>query len=276
MTAQAIGAMAFAACIAFAMLAPWGTFPLPSLALRHPDRTALADAGWTRSVREWELLRAAALAAALVVASSLGAAPLGVLGALGPSLAVRVIASRRRDRLHRDALATVRLVHAAMRSGSAIPEAIRIATRGDTGAPEAFAIALREFELGAPLDAALASARRHVRERGMRTAFDALALCVGEALPLSRCAALLEAVLDRMAYERRLAADVRARTSGLRSQIWLLAALVPGLSLYLTPTMPGLGETLASPLGRFVLIPSACALEVIGIVASRRVVRGIA
>jgi len=64
---------------------------------------------------------------------------------------------------------------------------------------------------------------------------------------------------------------VRARTSGLRLQIVLLAALVPGLALYLALTVPGMAETLATPLGRFVLLPVAAILEVIGILASRRV-----
>jgi Flp pilus assembly protein TadB len=69
--------------------------------------------------------------------------------------------------------------------------------------------------------------------------------------------------------------DVRARTAGVRVQSYLLAAIVPALALYLVATMPGLGATLATTLGRTVLIPVAAALEVAGIVLNRRVVRGI-
>jgi Flp pilus assembly protein TadB len=50
---------------------------------------------------------------------------------------------------------------------------------------------------------------------------------------------------------------------------------VPALSLYLLLTMPGLSQTLSSPIGRFVLVPLALLLEIAGIVASRRVVRGV-
>jgi Flp pilus assembly protein TadB len=55
----------------------------------------------------------------------------------------------------------------------------------------------------------------------------------------------------------------------------LLAALVPGLALYLALTVPGMAETFTTPLGRFVLLPLAALLELAGIVASRRLMNGI-
>ena len=56
----------------------------------------------------------------------------------------------------------------------------------------------------------------------------------------------------------------------------LLALLVPALALYLVATMPGLAATLASPVGRLVLLPAAAVFELAGIVASRAIVRDIA
>jgi Flp pilus assembly protein TadB len=100
-------------------------------------------------------------------------------------------------------------------------------------------------------------------------------MCVAEQLPASRCATLIETAVDRLVFEQRMADDVRARTAGLRVQIVLLAALVPGLALYLCLTVPGLAETLSMPLGRFVLLPLAALLETTGIIASRRVVSDI-
>jgi Flp pilus assembly protein TadB len=55
----------------------------------------------------------------------------------------------------------------------------------------------------------------------------------------------------------------------------LLAALVPGLALYLAMTVPGMRETFTMPLGRFVLLPLAAILETAGIFASRRLVSDI-
>ena len=58
----------------------------------------------------------------------------------------------------------------------------------------------------------------------------------------------------------------------MRIQVVLLAVLVPSLGLYLALTVPGMRETFATPLGRFVLLPIAAMLETAGILASRRVV----
>jgi Flp pilus assembly protein TadB len=136
-------------------------------------------------------------------------------------------------------------------------------------------LALRAFDLGAPLDVALREAHAHAHDQRVVLGLDALALCVAEQLPASRCGTLIASVVDRLVFEQRIADDVRARTSGLRVQILLLAALVPGLALYLAITVPGVAETLAMPIGRFVLVPLAATLEAAGVIASRRVVRDI-
>ena len=81
--------------------------------------------------------------------------------------------------------------------------------------------------------------------------------------------------LARVNWQQRTADDVRARTSGLRVQVVLLAVLVPGLALYLALTVPGMRETFTTPLGRFVLLPMAAMLETAGILASRRVVNAV-
>jgi Flp pilus assembly protein TadB len=75
-----------------------------------------------------------------------------------------------------------------------------------------------------------------------------------------------------LSFEERLLAEVRARTSGMRAQIVLLALLVPALALYLVATMPGLAATLATPLGMHVLLPAAFLFEIAGILTSRAIV----
>ena len=190
-------------------------------------------------------------------------------------LGARILAPRGWGAPSRDGVAVLQLIHAAMRSGSAIPEALRLAAQTDDHVARVFAAAVREFELGAPLADALETARRATRDDGVRLAIDALMLSVSEALPLVRATALLHAALDRVVFEQRLGSEVRARTSGLRSQIWLLAGLVPAIALYLIVTMPGLAQTLTTPLARFALLPAAVALEITGIVMSRRIVRGV-
>ena len=269
--AGAIAAALAATCL---VLAPFGG-PLVGPGVRHPERALLTEVGWPRSPIEWEGVRLAAVAVGLIVAGSLGALPLGILGAVGPSMALRSVAARRRDERARETVELLQMTLAGLRSGASLTEALRVAARSGQNGLAPFARALRSFDLGAPLDAALRDARAEARDRRVTLTLDALSLCVSEQLPASRCAMLVASAADRLVFEQRMSDDLRARTSGLRVQIVLLAALVPGLALYLAIAVPGMAETFATPLGRFVLLPLAALLETAGIVASRHLVRGV-
>ncbi|MGH2492502.1 MAG: type II secretion system F family protein, partial [Candidatus Limnocylindria bacterium] len=239
----------------------------------HPERSVIREAGWTRSMREWEYLRVVATIFGLALAGSLGALPVGFVGAIGPSIIARMLAARRRDECARGTVTLLQMTLAGLRSGASLTEALRLAAR--SGHEPAFAGAVRAFDLGAPLDAALRAARAEARDHRVMLGLDALSLCVAEQLPTSRCAILIASAVDRLAFEQRMVDEVRSRTSGLRVQIVLLAALVPGLALYLAITVPGMAQTLATPLGRFVLLPLAAVFETAGVLVSRRVVSDI-
>ena len=161
-----------------------------------------------------------------------------------------------------------------MRSGSTLPEALRRACQGveDPLARGPFAGALRAFDLGAPLDVSLREAAARARDERASAALETLSLGVAARLPTERAAQLVAAVADRLAFSERLDEEVRARTAGSRLQVLLLAAIVPGLALYLAATVPALATTLGTPLGRGLLVPSAAVLEIAGILLSRRVV----
>ena len=172
------------------------------------------------------------------------------------------------------ALDVLQATHAALRSGLPLAPALRVALeRSPVIALDPFQQALRAFELNAPLDVALRDAARLATDDRVSLALEALALIVAEQLPASRAAAVIGSVGDRLAFDARLADEVRARTSGVRAQIVLLALLVPALALYLVATLPGLAETLTSRLGMFVLIPCALVFETFGIIASRTIAR---
>ena len=272
MSLESAGAIATALAVTCLVLIPLGSSRVWDQSMRHPERSVLREAGWTRSLLTWECVRVAAIICGLTVASAVGATPLGLIGALVPSIVARTLAARRRDERARQTIALLQMTLAGLRSGAGLTEALRLAS---ASGPEVdfgpFAAALRAFDLGAPLDAALRDARGRTRDHRLIVGLDALSLCVAEQLPASRCVTLIASTIDRLLFEQRIVDDVRARTSGLRLQIVLLAALVPGLALYLALTVPGMAETLATPLGRFVLLPVAAILEAIGILASRRV-----
>jgi Flp pilus assembly protein TadB len=184
----------------------------------------------------------------------------------------RGLREARAARVH--ALAVLRSTHAALRSGVPLAGALRLALDGAPAPGRSpFLRALRAFELGEPLDTALGQHGAST-DRAVALALNGLAIVSAEQLPASRAAAIVGSVADRLAFDERLAQEVAARASGLRAQVVLLAFVVPALALYLLLTLPGLGDTLATPLGRFVLIPAALLFEVTGIVASRATVRG--
>ena len=272
MSLESAGAIATALAVTCLLLIPLGSSRVWEPSMTHPERSVLREAGWTRSLLTWECVRVAAIICGLTVASAVGATPLGLIGAVVPSIVARTLAARRRDERARQTIALLQMTLAGLRSGAGLTEALRLAS---ASGPEVdfgpFAAALRAFDLGAPLDAALRDVRGRTRDHRLIVGLDALSLCIAEQLPASRCVTLIASTIDRLLFEQRIVEDVRARTSGLRLQIVLLAALVPGLALYLALTVPGMAETLATPLGRFVLLPLAAILEVIGILASGRV-----
>ena len=277
MSLELAGAIAAAVCATCLVLIPLGSSRMWEQSIRHPERSLLREAGWTRSLLAWECVRVITIVFGLAIASTVGVAPLGLIGAVAPSIAAITLAARKREQRARETVALLQMTLAGLRSGAGLTEALRVAS---TSEPEVafgpFAASLRAFDLGAPLDVALRGARAQTRDRRLTVGLDALSLCVAEQLPASRCAMLIASTVDRLLFEQRTADDVRARTSRLRVQIVLLATLVPGLALYLALTVPGMGETLSTPLGRFVLVPLAGTLEVIGILVSRRVAGDIA
>ena len=271
------GALAAALAVTCLILVPLGAPRIPGVSMTHPEGSILRDAGWTRSLVEWECLRAIAGFCGLAIAGYLGVPPLGLVAPAVPSLIARMRAARRRDERARETVALLNMTLAGLRSGASLTEALRLATgSGPAASLGPFAAALRAFDLGEPLDLALRDARTKARDHRVILGLDALALCVAEQLSGSRCAMLIASAVDRLVFEQQIADDVRARTSGLRVQVVLLAALVPALALYLALTVPGLAETFTTTLGRFVLLPLAAVLETIGIIASRRLVSGIA
>ena len=224
----------------------------------------------------------------------LGAAAFGVaiaclaLAACAPAVApgtrtspglLRALTARLRERRESvaaggRALDVLQATHAALRSGLPLAPALRVALeRAPLAVLDPFQQALRAFELNDALDQALREAARAATDHRVVLALEALALVAAEQLPASRAAAVIASVSDRLAFDARLADEIRARTSGVRAQIVLLALLVPALALYLVVTLPGLAMTLTSPLGMFVLMPAALVFETAGIVASRAITR---
>jgi Flp pilus assembly protein TadB len=280
MTFALAGALAAALSITCAIFAPFvrtrSSFAGP---LGHPDIRALEDTNWRRPLWQWEALRAGCVIAVAMLsfAASLPLTPILAAGAAAPSLVVRSRAAQVRWRARLGTTHLLRATEAALRSGSSLPEALRRASDAATEdrlARRPFVEALRAFDLGAPLDQALRTSARRATDSGSRIALETLAIGVASRLSHGRAGILVASVADRLAFEERLDEEVRARTGGLRAQVVLLAFVVPAIAAYLALTVPSLAATLGQPIGRFVLIPAAIALEALGLIVSRRAIDG--
>ena len=274
----AAGALSAALAVSCAVFAPFARrHPTLSAHLSHPDVQALDDVNWRRSIWEWEALRSGCILAGAVLslATPLPLLALLAAGALTPSVLLRSRAGAVRWRARLATTHLLRATEAALRSGASLPEALRRACDAatlDRLARRPFAEAIRAFDLGAPLDEALQTSAQRAVDPRSRMVLETIAIGIASRLPYDRAGILVAAVADRMAFEERLDEELRARTAGLRAQVILLALIVPGIAAYLAFTVPSLAATLGQPIGRFVLIPAAVALEVVGLILSRRAI----
>jgi Flp pilus assembly protein TadB len=272
------GALACAVAVwlvAVAVLAP----SPPRVSWSHPERERLRDAGWPWSPARWEGMRLAGATLAAIIAAAVGMDPaIGTaMGAVVPSLALRARSDRRREGAAHLGLDQLRAIRAGLASGASLVESIQrsVAAITDPIAARPFRLVVRQFAVGLPLSDALRGGAAQADPR-LRPALRTLAIGVEERLPVPQLAALADAVIERLTFDEQIETEVRARTSGVRIQIWAMAAIVPGLALYLAATVPLVAETLRSPLGTHLLIPAAVALELIGVMVARRAVRDIA
>jgi Flp pilus assembly protein TadB len=277
MSLAAAGALAAALAVTCALSVPFVGAQRIVLRVAHPDLRALDEAQWARPLWHFEVVRAICVGIGAVLSFLLPVPTIAVLvaGALAPSIFVRARASEFRWRARLATTHLLRSTEAALRSGASLPEALRRAVDAtrDRSARRPFAEALRAFDLGAPLDQALQASARATDPRS-RIALETLAMGIASRLSYDRAGVLVSAVADRLAFEERLDEEIHARTGGLRSQVLLLALVVPAIAAYLSFTVPSLAATLGQPIGRFVLVPAALALEVVGLIASRRAVDG--
>jgi Flp pilus assembly protein TadB len=273
--AGALAAALAASCAVFAVFAR--RHSVQPVQVAHPDGQALDETNWRRPLWQWELLRAGCVAAGAMLSLATQIPPIGALvaGALVPSVVLRSRAAACRWRARLAMTHLLRATEAGLRSGASLPEALRRACGAATTdrlALRPFVDALRAFDLGASLDQALRSSAQRATDHRSRIALETLAMGIASSLSYDRAGILVAAVADRLAFEERLDEEIQARTAGLRSQVVLLALVVPSISAYLAFTVPSLAATLGEPIGRFVLIPAAVALELIGVIASRRAI----
>ncbi|MHB8573597.1 MAG: type II secretion system F family protein [Candidatus Dormibacteria bacterium] len=246
-------------------------------ARRREDELRLARLSVTPALYVWGSLGAPV---ALLMVGSTQSPVLGVVGLgaglLAPRLYVRVLIGVAERRAEEEAPRLLSTLVSNLSAGNTYYEALQQAhrTTGDRWVREDISWILGQFTLDRPLADAIREVRRRVHSRNLGLVWDDLAICVAGDIPTSRARLLLAELASTVQFNVQVNAEVRARTSGQRAQIWLLAAMVPAMYVYLRTVSPELLSVLDDTLlGKYVLFPTAVALEVLGIWLSFRLSR---
>jgi Flp pilus assembly protein TadB len=199
-----------------------------------------------------------------------------LVGLLAPRIYLNALLSAQRRRTEAEAPRILQVILASLVAGRTYLEAITEARSRahDRWMQDDLDFIIRQFHLDVPLEKAIAEVRSYCVGRNLGLIWDNLAICIANKIPATKAKELLMELSSTVQFNVQVEQEVKAKTSGLRVQIWMLAAIVPALFFYLRFLNPEFFSVLNDTLlGKFVLFPLAAFLEVFGIVLSFRVAR---
>lgn len=200
----------------------------------------------------------------------------GGAGLLAPRLYLAWLVHTQSRRSEFEAPRFLQAVLGGLAAGSTYLDALRQArlTLSDPWIREDLDYVIQRFLLDVPLHESLQGVRARVTTRNLGLVWETLTICAANQLPAQAARTLFSELSSTVQFNVQLANEVRARSSGQRAQIWLLAIIVPGMYLYLRLMSPQLLSLLDdTAFGRYILFPLAAALEVIGLALSFRIAR---
>jgi Flp pilus assembly protein TadB len=200
----------------------------------------------------------------------------GGAGLLAPRLYLAWLVHAQSRRSEFEAPRLLQAVLSGLTAGGTYLDALRQArlTCTDPWIREDLDYVIQRFLLDVPLHEGLQAVRARVMTRNLRLIWETLTICAANQLPTQAACTLFVELSSAVQFNVQLGNEVRARSSGQRAQIWLLAVIVPGMYLYLRLMSPQLLSVLdETTVGRYVLFPLAAALEVVGLALSFRIAR---
>ena len=200
----------------------------------------------------------------------------GLCGLLAPRLYLAWLIHAQARRSEAEAPRVLQSLLTTLSGGGTYLDGLRQArqTIADQWIREDLDFVIQRFLLNVPLHDSIRELRSHVVTRNLRLIWEAVIICSANQLPTPAARALLYELSGTVQFNVQLANEVKAKTSGQRLQIWFLAIIVPGMYLYLRLLSPELLQSLdQTTLGRYVLIPTAAFLELLGIYLSFRIAR---
>lgn len=200
----------------------------------------------------------------------------GAAGLAAPRLYLAWVVHAQSQRSESEAPRLVQALLSGLTSGSTYLDALRQARNviADPWIREDLDFVIQRFMLDVPLHASVREVRARIHTTNLGLIWETLDACTNHQLPTQAARTLFFEVAATIQFNIQLAGELRARSSGQRAQIWLLAIIVPGMYLYLRLISPQLLSVLdETALGRYLLVPVAAALEVLGIVLSFRIAK---
>ncbi|MDQ6714154.1 MAG: hypothetical protein M3Z28_13350 [Candidatus Dormibacteraeota bacterium] len=247
------------------------------LAAHHRQRLAAARiAGNPQTYVAMAFLAPAGLFAVGWLQSPVLAVFAGGTGLLAPRLYLAWLVHAQSRRSEFEAPRLLQALLSGLTAGNTYLDALRRgrATCTDPWIREDLDYVIQRFLLDVPLHESLQVVRARVMTRNLGLIWETLTICAANQLPTQAARTLFFELSSTVQFNVQLANEVRARSSGQRAQIWLLAVIVPGMYLYLRLMSPQLLSVLdETMLGRYVLVPLAAGLEVIGLTLSFRIAR---
>jgi Flp pilus assembly protein TadB len=217
-----------------------------------------------------------ALGGLLLLGSPVVALAAAATGLALPRLYLDALVRAQRRRTEAEAPRLLQVLVAALAAGRTYLEALIEARArvADRWLRDDLDHVISRFHLDVPLERSLAEVRAAAAGRNLALVWDNLAICIAHHIPAARAQGLLTELSSTVQFNVQVQQEVHARTSGQRLQIWLLAAIVPGLFLYLRLVDRSFFAVLDDTLtGRYLLLPAAVLLEVLGVVLSLRLAR---
>jgi Flp pilus assembly protein TadB len=200
----------------------------------------------------------------------------GGVGVLVPRFYLAWLVHAQSRRSESEAPRFLQAVLSGLSAGGTYLDALRQArlTCTDPWIREDLDYVIQRFLLDLPLHDSLQAVRARIATRNLGLIWETLTICAANQLPTQAARTLFVELSSTVQFNLQLANEVRARSSGQRAQIWLLAIIVPGMYLYLKLMSPQLLSVLdETAVGRYILFPLAAALEVIGLALSFRIAR---
>jgi Flp pilus assembly protein TadB len=197
-------------------------------------------------------------------------------GLLVPRLYLGWLVHAHSRRSEAEAPRLLQALTAGLASGGTYLDALRQARRNcaDRWLQDDLDLVIQRFLLDAPLHQGLSDVRARTTTRNLALIWETLRICTEHHLPTERTRELLLELGATVQFNVQLGNEVRARSSGQRAQVWLLAVIVPAMYIYLRLMSPQLVSVLDETIiGRLILFPLAVALEIAGLVLSFRVAR---